>query len=1660
MNQPDKKVPSSSVPIAAPLVFSDRLYGRSRELAALTRAFSEVGAGAGRVLLLPGHSGSGKTALVQSLRHPIREENGFLLEGKFNQYQQGIPLFPLRQALHQLARELRTTDPSEQQRWKARVLGAVGGLGGLLTELSPEWEALLGPQPPVPEISPYEAPHRFALVLRQFLGVFCRAEHPVVLFIDDWQWADVASLIVLQQLQVATGLRYLLVLAAYRDNEVGSTHPFLVAVEELRRQAVPVDTLPVLDLGLADVRSLLSDTLTPAAEDVDQLTSFLHATTHGNPFFLRSLLESLHARRALWFEPSQSCWRWDGRSLVAHDGAEDVVQLFVQNLRQLSAECRHLLSVAACLGNRFDLEALSMVSGLSSSDCLQRLGLALQQRVILPFEGGRSQYLFQHDRVQQAAHSLIARDQLPAVRLKIARLLLEHLTPQQLDERLLEVTDHYNSGRALLRDETEQRRLVELNIAAGRKARAATAYHAMLQFHRVAGEFLARPGFDGSFCKEHHEQALQFFKDWGESEFIEGHRTQAEACIRKALDHAQTPLETADVLCVLILQNTLLACYHDAITAGCRALAALGITLPESDFEATRDADIAQVRRHLAGRTIASLRDVPPMSEPTMLMAIRVLITMGPPCYRAHQRLWSVLVPKVVDLTLQYGPVPQIGYSHTAFGGLLGWVDNDYSTAKEFGDLASRLMHEVFTSPSDQSVFYLMVGSSIRHWFTHLRAASEDYAHAWEAGLRSGNLQYAAYAFGHNMYCRFYQGIPLERMIKESQQSLVFSRTRTNQWAIDLLEGGLQIFGSLAIRESSASWQEATYLQEVDAHQNIQVACIYRVLKAFSLLILGEHERALAASDEAEPLIYTVGTQGLLPWPEHVFTRLLILAALYPQAEAKRRARWRGEMDRVVARLEVWASHAPENYRFKLAMARAESACLEGLTEEALELYDEAARAAQTGGFTQWEAWAFERAALLALAIGEAGTAHIYWQNAYFAYHRWGALAKVSLMEQELFSKSAERGRAPTPLHARLERQVEWLRAQAASFEEAHASLEKSRIVKELAEATEFLREEVVHRKKMESELQQHREQLSQEIAARTKDLETSQELAKQSAVQAKRLTAQQNELLAAQAATLNLVEDAINERNRAEQISADLRMSESRRSFALEAARMGTWDWDVSCGRFTLDHTHEALWGYTPGSFSGTYEGFVSRIHPDDLPKLQRLYEQAKQSWEPFQDEHRVIWPDGSERWINSHGRSVFDNEGRLTNLVGVAFDITERKQNEAKRENLQLQLAQSQKMESVGQLAGGISHDFNNLLSIINGYAQMLHDDEMLKESQRLKLEEIMRAGELATSLTRQLLMFSRRQPMESQVIDLNDTVSVMSKMLRRLIPENIKMEISAQPELWHIKVDPGQIEQMIMNLTVNARDAMPDGGKLTVKTENVVIEGTYNHVHPSDIELGHYVVLSISDTGCGMDENVKQHMFEPFFTTKEKGNGTGLGLAIVYSVVKQANAFIDVQSELGKGTGFRIYFPRISHECSAAETASKSMGISGGSETILLAEDQNNLRELIREFLQSIGYCVLSSANAEEALEHAKNHNGPIHMLLTDIVLPEISGFELAKMIRKSLPDIKMLFMSGHIKSSETHGMISMKDNFIQKPISIYALASKLRELLKQTETKDGK
>ena len=520
-------------------------------------------------------------------------------------------------------------------------------------------------------------------------------------------------------------------------------------------------------------------------------------------------------------------------------------------------------------------------------------------------------------------------------------------------------------------------------------------------------------------------------------------------------------------------------------------------------------------------------------------------------------------------------------------------------------------------------------------------------------------------------------------------------------------------------------------------------------------------------------------------------------------------------------------------------------------------------------------------------------------------------------------------------------------------------------------------------------------------------------------------------------------------------QAEESIRVSEERLKFVLDGSQLGFWDWNIETGDVVRNEQWAAMLGYTLEEIEASVHQWTDLQHPDDRAAAARSIQDHLSGLTPeHKIEYRLQTKDGQYKWILDQAKIVSrDSQGKPLRMSGTHTDITPRKLAESEREKLQAQLSQSQKMESVGRLAGGVAHDFNNMLNVILGYAELAMDQIAPNHPIHGALEEILNAARRSAEITRQLLAFARKQTIAPKVLDLNETVEGMLKMLRRLIGENIALAWIPAPDIWPVRMDPSQLDQILANLCVNARDAIADVGRITIETGKVTFDEAYCADHPGFIP-GDYVMLAVSDNGSGIAPEILENLFEPFFTTKDVGQGTGLGLATVYGIVKQNKGFINVYSEPEKGTTFRIYLFR--HQDDTIQKSRKDPTIpdSRGNETILLVEDEPAILKMAAMMLERLGYSVLGANSPGQAIGLAHEHAGEIHLLMTDVIMPEMNGKDLAGHLRAMYPNLKCLFMSGYSANVIAHhGVLDTGVNFIQKPFSRQELAASVRKSLSE-------
>lgn len=1095
------------------------LYNRENQLAQLLEGLGNACDGLAEIAILPGVSGAGKTSLANAIRPPASESNCLVLEGKFNQFDLDVPYVALRQVLQQLCTTILRANDAEKITWVKQIREAVQDHGALLIHLVPEFSPLLGNQPPLEAIGPLEARHRFASLIQSVLKVVCRPESPLVLFIDDCQWADPASLQLLSSLAIGTDLKYLFLIAAYREEETDANHPFLALVRDWERQSLPIRQCKLDALSLDGIHRMLRERVIPSDCTAEAIGRAILTRSGGNALFATQLVHLVsQSRKPLDFIAEVGDEAKEATSSLPFD----ILEIFTQQIQRIGPEFQSLLSTASCLGHCFELGVLACCTDKDEEECERLLTRGIPE-LLVPFEkqgqlhspvSGASKrwFRFRHDRVQQAANGFIPANQLPRTRLRLAERMLQKFTDQERMEFACDLAEHMNAGSHLLREESEVFRCVALNQAAADSAMTATAYRSALRYHRAARSCLRESGLKEVFWRKHHEDAIRLYLSHAETEYLEGDIHEAERCVHVAVTRAASSREKADAMIVSVVHYTMRGMYLEAIEVGRQALKELSVSLPEDSDLQSSDEVIASTPLLLHEVDFHSKRHTPIDLDPVVTSTARVFIAMGPPCYRARQSLWGWIVPMVVKTILQHGPMPELAYCFPAMSGLLMYKGHPTDDARRFMDLTEEWIAIANPSYSDRSVAHLMLGSSARHWFHPMAKCSDDYRKAVEMGKQSGNLQYATYALAHDSYCTFFSGRPLDEISSDCDVALEFSQKRQNRWAIDLLRGGMRVVCALQGVMNDREDEEG-FLSDLESRGNRQVRVIYHVMQSQAKLFMGDLDGAWLHCERAHRDLPYVATQGLLPWPEHLHTRLLLRVIRendtpHPESDFTDLGASE-EIESILSALECWSAQSPSNYLHKLYLAQAEVARRDRDYPQAAWLYDRAIEEAGKAGFHQWESFANERAAEFWRSLENFVLVAVYWRYAFQGYQRWGANSKLATMTDSfraLIGASLERTASAqeVPCVASekkcqriIDRQAQLLSIETKRLADQRASENATRVVEELTSAADTLRRDLAANREAATLLQQQRdreraynEELEQRVRLRTQELE------------------------------------------------------------------------------------------------------------------------------------------------------------------------------------------------------------------------------------------------------------------------------------------------------------------------------------------------------------------------------------------------------------------------------------------------------------------------------------------------------------------------------------------------------------------------------------------
>ncbi len=969
------------------------LYGRGAELDQLLTGFEESRHSGARLMLVTGYSGMGKSSLVRELYRPIAAAQGYFTVGKFDQLQRGVPYSALIQAFSGLLRQLLGESTEQLETLRSQLLTAVGNNGQVIIDVIPDLALVIGSQPPLPKLAPAAAQNRFSNVFQRFVRVFAHPDHPLVLFLDDLQWADTASLKLLQLLlndsqsdrQNDSQPESLLVIGAYRSNEVNNTHPLMRTLGAL--EGIVPTTLTLSPLGLTHTCQLLADTLYQDLQVVQPLAQLVLKKTGGNPFFVNEFLKTLKAEELIRFELTQHGWQWDLAQIQAQDITDNVVVLMTNKLQKLSSAVQQLLCIAACIGATFDVETLSQVAQQEPVAIQQTLEPALQSGLILASKPTQ-ELRFLHDRVQQAAYELVSRDEKSTLHLRIGQHRQQQLTAAQ--ETLFEVVDHFNLGRSQLPPD-RWLDVAQLNLAAGQRAKQATAYQAAEQYLATGVDYLndvLGEGADGNASLMY-----SLHREWAEVQYLLGKFDASQATIDHLLQQNLSPLQQAEVYSLRIVQNTIQTNYQAALEAGRAALAVLGVTLPLTNLEDAFQREYADLCEALNGRTLASLEDLPTITVPDKIFAVELLSNLGSAAYRYDRRMWQVIVVLSINLFLKHGNVPQSCYGYSNYGTLLGSVLGDYEAGYESA-LVSLRLSERYCDRTQTSRACFILSNFVQSWVRPVSEADAINQAGVDAGLETGEFQYVGYTLSYRISNLFFQGKPLNEVMAALRTAMQFCHQVKNQWAIDALQGYQLTIDQLCGSEELTSLPAAAdYIQTCHDNNSLSGLCRYYILQGLTLYLNRQPAEALRILDQAAPMLDFI--LGVVSVAEYHFYGALLLSELPESPDALQR------LEHHRTWLAQRAETCPENFLQKAQLIDAELARLQNQPWEASQHYDAAIANALTHHFLQDEAIACERAALFWLDHGKETFAQPYLQQAHYAFMRWGAVQKVAQLETE-----------------------------------------------------------------------------------------------------------------------------------------------------------------------------------------------------------------------------------------------------------------------------------------------------------------------------------------------------------------------------------------------------------------------------------------------------------------------------------------------------------------------------------------------------------------------------------------------------------------------------------------------------------------------------------
>jgi PAS domain S-box-containing protein len=1531
------------------LLIPEKLYGREREIDTLLASFDRVVTnGTPELVLVSGYSGIGKSSGVNELHKALVPQRGLFASGKFDQYKRDIPYATVGQAFQGLVRSLLAQSEEELGRRRASLIDALGQNGQLMVNLVPELELVIGKQPPVPDLPPRDAQNRFQMVFRRFLGVFARKEHPLALFLDDLQWLDAATLDLLEHLVTHPEVRHLLLVGAYRDNEVGPAHPLLRTLDAIRDADVRVREIMLAPLGLDDVGRLIADALHCEPERARSLAELVQEKTGGNPFFAIQFFTALSEEGQLAFDPVTRAWQWDMDRIRAKNYTDNVVDLMTGKLRRLSSTTQEALKQLACLGNIAPIATLALVHGTTEEAIHAALWEAVRADLVVHQD---SAYKFLHDRMQQAAYSLILDEQRADVHLRIGRVLLAGMTAFELAEHLFDIANHFNRGATQLVDLDEKAQVAAIELRAGRKAKASMA-HASACVYLGAGMAL----LDESDWDSHYDLTFSLWLERAECEYLTGQLASAEARLSLLSTRARTIVDSAAVTCVRLNLYTTLDHSDSAVEVGLDYLRRVddGRWPLHATAEDVRQAYDRLLQR-LGSGSIELLVDLPLMIDPDRRATMDVLTMLTSPALFTEENLFRLVVCRMAALSLEHGNSDGSCLAYAWLGSVLGMYFGDYQAGFSFGRLGLDLVDKRGLDRFKARV-YLVFAVHVVNWTQNLSISRGLLRRAFEAAQETGDLSYVAYSCVDLVTNFLAAGDPLGEAEREAENGLEFVRKMSFGLISDCMIGQLRVIRVLrGLRPvftsfDGAEFDEGSFEQRLESKPQLAFATSwYWIRKLQACVYAGDFASAVSAASKAASVLWTTPTQFEVA--EYHFYAALARAACCDMAEPDEQLQHLEALASHLKQIAVWADNCPATFANRAALVGAELARLEQRELDAERLYEAAIRSAREHGFVQNEGLAHEVAARFYAARGFDTIARAYLREARRCYLRWGGFGKVRQLEQlHPHLRDAPVPASPsTTIGAPLDQLdvgTVVKASQAVSGEIVledlikvllriaveHAGAERGLLILFSGDEPRIAAEAMTGPGRLEVMLRQtavSSTELPESVfhyVARTRESLILDDALAQNQFSADEYLRQKqvrSVLCLPLVKQAKLIGALYLENNLASHVFTAARISvlevlASQAAISLENARLYN---DLREREARIRRLVDAniigivIWD-VQGRIIETNQAFLDIVGyaREDLTSL-RWTELTPAEWRDVDDQaFAEIKATGT---VQPREKEYFRKDGsRVPVLVaraifewnrdeGVAFvlDLTDRKHVEGALRDAQANLAHVVRVTTLGELAASIAHEVSQPLAGVVANAEAclrwLRRGTPDVDTACRSVEWIIDDGNRASEVIRRVQALAKNTEIEEVPLDLNDVVrEVVALVQRELNGHRVSLRMELAPALPLILGDRVQLQQVVINLVMNGIEAMQP---VTDRPRELAIRSQHET---------RQVLVSVTDCGVGISAENADRLFNAFFTTKS--GGMGMGLSICRSIMEAHGGRLWATASIPHGATFQFTLP----------------------------------------------------------------------------------------------------------------------------------------------------